>query len=151
MQQGQGLGRTEQGMSRALSVEKTSKRGGRIVHEKDRLMLPPSIPPVNSSNQFGQSFKTASQDDQDTSQSPLTPPSLFQCVDESESPVPIVDVENEYGSQSNNGGEYGDQSTLEQTPKPSITELMRNPSKIVVCRVRNNVGRFGISTFLIAY
>ncbi|XP_058814878.1 splicing factor 45 [Topomyia yanbarensis] len=32
---GQGLGKQEQGMSMALQVEKTSKRGGRIVHEKD--------------------------------------------------------------------------------------------------------------------
>ncbi len=47
-QQGQGLGRSEQGMSVALAVEKTSKRGGRIVHEKE--FMPP--PPM-----FGQSFK----------------------------------------------------------------------------------------------
>ncbi|CAB4055571.1 RBM17 [Lepeophtheirus salmonis] len=39
--QGQGLGRDEQGMSMALSVEKTSKRGGRIVHEKDLKQQPP--------------------------------------------------------------------------------------------------------------
>ena len=32
---GAGLGRQEQGMSRALFVEKTSLRGGRIIHEKD--------------------------------------------------------------------------------------------------------------------
>ncbi|XP_065083631.1 splicing factor 45 [Ochlerotatus camptorhynchus] len=38
---GQGLGKQEQGMSMALQVEKTSKRGGRIVHEKDISMLPP--------------------------------------------------------------------------------------------------------------
>jgi len=35
-------------MSMALAVEKTSKRGGRIVHEKE--FMPP--PPM-----FGQSFK----------------------------------------------------------------------------------------------
>ena len=33
--EGQGLGRSQQGMSSALVVEKTSKRGGKIVHEKD--------------------------------------------------------------------------------------------------------------------
>ena len=33
--QGQGLGKKEQGMSTALQVEKTSKRGGKIIHEKD--------------------------------------------------------------------------------------------------------------------
>ena len=32
---GQGLGKKEQGMSTALFVEKTSKRGGKIIHEKD--------------------------------------------------------------------------------------------------------------------
>ena len=33
--EGQGLGRAQQGMSSALIVEKTSKRGGKIVHEKE--------------------------------------------------------------------------------------------------------------------
>ncbi|UYV78095.1 RBM17 [Cordylochernes scorpioides] len=33
--EGQGLGKQEQGMSQALLVEKTSKRGGKIIHEKD--------------------------------------------------------------------------------------------------------------------
>lgn len=33
--EGQGLGKQEQGMSTALFVEKTSKRGGKIIHEKD--------------------------------------------------------------------------------------------------------------------
>ncbi|CAG9858821.1 unnamed protein product [Phyllotreta striolata] len=40
--EGQGLGRLEQGMSSALQVEKTSKRGGRIIHEKE--ILPPPTP-----------------------------------------------------------------------------------------------------------
>lgn len=33
--EGQGLGKQEQGMASALQVEKTSKRGGRIIHEKE--------------------------------------------------------------------------------------------------------------------
>lgn len=33
----------EQGMSSALLVEKTSKRGGRIVHEKDIMPPPPPV------------------------------------------------------------------------------------------------------------
>lgn len=41
---GQGLGKKEQGMSIALQVEKTSKRGGRIIHEKELLMAPPISP-----------------------------------------------------------------------------------------------------------
>lgn len=45
---GQGLGKQEQGMSVALQVEKTSKRGGRIIHENE--FLPPnSSPPPPSS------------------------------------------------------------------------------------------------------
>lgn len=39
--EGQGLGKKEQGMSVALQVEKTSKRGGRIVGEREQLMPPP--------------------------------------------------------------------------------------------------------------
>jgi len=45
--EGQGLGKKEQGMSVALQVEKTSKRGGRIVSEREQLMPPP--PPVTAS------------------------------------------------------------------------------------------------------
>ena len=36
--EGQGLGKSQQGISSALFVEKTSKRGGKIVLEKE---LPP--------------------------------------------------------------------------------------------------------------
>lgn len=143
MQHGQGLGRTEQGMSQALSVEKTSKRGGRIVHERQRIMLPPRMPPLNSSNQFGESFKVPSQDDIPNPNSiNLTPPSLSQCEEGSEIITPFMDSESEYGGlgiNTSEGGEYGDQSTVEVTPKPSITELMRNPSKVVLCKVRNIV------------
>lgn len=59
-------------MSMALQVEKTSKRGGRIIHEKE-LMAPPSI-----------------------------------------LPVPEKD----------------------EKPQPSITEIMKSPSKVVLLRVR---------------
>ncbi|GJQ69684.1 putative nucleic acid binding protein [Trypoxylus dichotomus] len=40
--EGQGLGKQEQGMSMALQVEKTSKRGGRIIHEKEIMPPPPT-------------------------------------------------------------------------------------------------------------
>ncbi|XP_059620062.1 splicing factor 45 [Phlebotomus argentipes] len=69
---GQGLGKQEQGMAVALQVEKTSKRGGRIIHEKE-FMPPPSVP----------------------------------------SPPP-------------------------QSAEPSITEIMKSPSKVVL--LRNMVG-----------
>lgn len=52
--EGQGLGKQEQGMSQALQVEKTSKRGGKIIHEKDLpkddFMPPPPPPPLMSPN-----------------------------------------------------------------------------------------------------
>nr|CAD7453899.1 unnamed protein product [Timema tahoe] len=40
--EGQGLGKKEQGIASALQVEKTSKRGGRIIREND-VMPPPAI------------------------------------------------------------------------------------------------------------
>lgn len=77
---GQGLGKQEQGMSMALQVEKTSKRGGRIVHEKD---IPvPELPP------------------------PAAPAAAAAAT-----PAP---------------------------EEPSITEIMKSPSKIVL--LRNMVG-----------
>ncbi|EFN88247.1 splicing factor 45 [Harpegnathos saltator] len=82
--EGQGLGKKEQGMSVALQVEKTSKRGGRIVGEREQLMPPP--PPLTAS-----------------------PPQTQQ---------PLV----------------------QQQPaeEPSITEIMKCPSKVVL--LRNMVG-----------
>ncbi|KAH0564223.1 splicing factor 45 [Cotesia glomerata] len=76
--EGQGLGKKEQGMSVALQVEKTSKRGGRIVSEKEQLMPPP--PAVS-----------------------LSPPPSTQPAEE-----------------------------------PTITEIMKSPSKVVL--LRNMVG-----------
>ncbi|KAL7298163.1 hypothetical protein TKK_0009161 [Trichogramma kaykai] len=42
--EGQGLGKKEQGISLALQVEKTSKRGGRIISDKEQLMAPTMAP-----------------------------------------------------------------------------------------------------------
>lgn len=42
--EGDGLGRNKQGMSIALQVEKTGKRIGRIIHEKDVAEAPPPEP-----------------------------------------------------------------------------------------------------------
>lgn len=83
--EGQGLGKKEQGISMALQVEKTSKRGGRIIHEKE--MMPP--PPVVSTPPPQQNSST----------SPPQP---------------------------------------EPKPEPSITEIMKSPSKVVL--LRNMVG-----------
>ncbi|XP_071517527.1 splicing factor 45 isoform X2 [Panulirus ornatus] len=43
--EGQGLGKSEQGIVKALEVEKTSKRGGRIVLEREDSPGPPVMPP----------------------------------------------------------------------------------------------------------
>lgn len=78
---GQGLGKQEQGMSIALQVEKTSKRGGRIIHE----------------NEFLQPARAAS---------PPTPSML--------PPPPVASGAKD---------------------EPSITEIMKAPSKVVLLRV----------------
>lgn len=93
---GQGLGKQEQGMSMALQVEKTSKRGGRIIHEKELIMPPPAIP---------------------------SPPI--------QSTAPI-----------------------EAQPKsePTITEIMKSPSKVVLLRVRVNSQRaLGANKYIFLY
>jgi len=82
--EGQGLGKKEQGMSVALQVEKTSKRGGRIVGEREQLMPPPS--PLTAS------------------------PPLMQLPPQSQ----------------------------QSQEEPSITEIMKCPSKVVL--LRNMVG-----------
>lgn len=106
--QGQGLGRSEQGMSQALSVEKTSRRGGRIVHEKD--LMPPPM--------FGESFKV---------------PSLPKGE---ESTPPQIEDTDEYGDPIMKPGAASIEE--DENNKPSITDLMKNPSKVVLCQ--NMVG-----------
>ncbi len=44
--EGEGLGRNKQGMSVALQVEKTGKRSGRIIHEKDVQKEPQPLQPA---------------------------------------------------------------------------------------------------------
>lgn len=86
---GQGLGKQEQGMSVALQVEKTSKRGGRIIHEND-FVGPDSPPPPISDSLFA-------------------PPAI---------PPP---------------------STAAGASEPSITEIMKAPSKVVLLRVNISI------------
>lgn len=93
LQEGQGLGKKEQGMSVALQVEKTSKRGGRIIHEKE-IMPPPSLdylPKINS---------------------PAAPPAPTS---------PPFDL--------------GSQKDEPKVETGSITELMKEPSKVVLLKV----------------
>lgn len=79
---GQGLGKQEQGISTALQVEKTSKRGGRIINEKE--------------------------------------------VKEMVAPVPVQQPE-----------PPATQSAV-QNSEQTITEMMKNPSKVIL--LRNMVG-----------
>lgn len=92
---GQGLGKQEQGMSIALQVEKTSKRGGRIIHENE-FMLPPK------------------------SSTPPPPMSML--------PPPTA-------------------PTLKE--EPSITEIMKAPSKVVLLRVNFllNLNKFNFDIY----
>jgi len=103
-------------MSQALTVEKTSRKGGKIIHEKD--LMPPPM--------FGESFKTKGEES-------TTPPN--------------IDDTDEYGDpvvKAQENSENPEQDTTAQAPppqndnKPSITDLMRNPSKVVLCQ--NMVG-----------
>lgn len=87
---GQGLGKQEQGIPVALQVEKTSKRGGRIIHEKE-FLAPSSSPPLSSSSSS-------------PSVSAIIQPQQFL-------------------------------STSEPKEEPSITEIMKAPSKVVLLRV----------------
>ena len=92
---GQGLGKQEQGMSMALQVEKTSKRGGRIIHERDVFLPPP--PAASSAN-------TAAASNPNANMGPPTPPIVAAAAETNDS-------------------------------EPSITEIMKAPSKVVLLRV----------------
>ncbi|XP_071445362.1 splicing factor 45 [Hetaerina americana] len=108
--EGQGLGKQEQGISMALQVEKTSKRGGRIISEKD-IMPPPvmGIPPAP----LMVGPPTAS----------MPPPAAM--------PPPPPGLPGITNAAS---------TAAQPTPKPepTITEMMKNPSKVVL--LRNMVG-----------
>ncbi|XP_034474660.1 splicing factor 45 [Drosophila innubila] len=108
---GQGLGKSEQGMSVALQVEKTSKRGGRIIHEKDVFLPPlaaPSSPPL-SQLPAGNTTPTVSSPIPVAGAAAMPPP-----------PLP------------------GPPAAAASEPEPSITEIMKAPSKVVL--LRNMVG-----------
>ena len=97
-------------MAQALLVEKTSKRGGRIVHEKD--LMPPPM--------FGESFKTSFGASEDND---ATPPQVQSETDEYGDPIMVPDPNPQ-------------QPEAESEPKPSITDLMKNPTKVVLCQVK---------------
>lgn len=102
---GQGLGKQEQGMSVALQVEKTSKRGGRIIHENDFAL--PNAPDLSPPPPVGGRASNWTPDGK---------PGLSE--------APSISGA---GSESN---------TSTQSSEPSITEIMKAPSKVVLLRVR---------------
>lgn len=99
--EGQGLGKKEQGMSIALQVEKTSKRGGRIIHEKEILMPPPALPAVSNGG------------------SPPPP---------STDPMDAINCFSGLGTTETSSDDSKSQ-------EPTITEIMKTPSKVVLLRV----------------
>ena len=139
--EGSGLGKDGQGISQALMVEKTSKRGGRIINMGDDV---PATP---------EPFKQPG--------AAIPPPSsLYDDVPEASGTGPQEDSEyggvgadgDEYGG-GGVGSEYGGLGSSEaefktptlpfggakdEKPKPSLTDMMKNPSKVVM--LKNMVG-----------
>jgi len=125
--EGGGLGRDGQGMAKALVVEKTSKRGGRILKGEEIEDTPPpgaggaAIPPpacLDTSTIGGVGVPApigvVSEYGDCGNEDDIRPPSEFDG-----SPAPPLEAEPE-------------------KPKPSITDMMKNPSKVVLCK--NMVG-----------
>uniref|UniRef100_A0A6A7FVY4 Splicing factor 45 n=2 Tax=Hirondellea gigas TaxID=1518452 RepID=A0A6A7FVY4_9CRUS len=123
--EGQGLGKSEQGIVRALEVEKTSKRGGRIVTDKEDGIQSPPPPAGNFASPasfaspsagatllagLGASVSAAPDDGFSV---PMAPP-----------PPPPPKISSSPG----NGSK----------PEQNISNILRNPSKIAV--LRNMVG-----------
>lgn len=124
--EGGGLGKSEQGMAKALVVEKTSKRGGRILKGEEIEETPPP----------GQGGAA------------IPPPA---CLDSSTiggvpAPIGVVGVVSEYGGEEDDirppsefdGSPQPPPEAEPEKPKPSITDMMKNPSKVVLCK--NMVG-----------
>jgi len=145
--EGSGLGKDGQGISKALMVEKTSKRGGRIINMGDEAAAP-------------EAFKQPG--------AAIPPPSSLY-DDDVPDLAPVGADQDEYGGGGDEygggggdeygggGSEYGglglsSSSTesefkvpgfktpgaLPEKPKPSLTDMMKNPSKVVM--LKNMVG-----------
>ena len=131
--EGSGLGKDGQGISTALVVEKTSKRGGRIVNVGDD--QPPAQEPFKPPGGVA-----------------IPPPALMDEEDIFESPAASTESQpeggdSEYGGGGGGeyggggGGEYGGFGLVANTadefksPKPSLTDMMKKPSKVVMLKV----------------
>lgn len=94
-------------MSMALQVEKTSKRGGRIVHERDAMLPPGAVSPAPGSSSPPSSAAS------------IMPPPLFQ-------------------PPASNSPALSSNTKPSTSDEPTITEIMKAPSKVVL--LRNMVG-----------
>lgn len=142
---GRGLGKQEQGMSIALQVEKTSKRGGRIIHEKELMMPPSSVstPPHGGNGSSGSSSTAAAISNSSlppviaappvqalvapTVQPPAPSPASLP-PPPSPLPSPIAPV----------AAAAAAAVATKPQEEPTITEIMKAPSKVVL--LRNMVG-----------
>lgn len=124
--EGAGLGKDGQGISQALVVEKTSRKGGIIINKDSTGTPPPEqapwagapTPPIGVT---------------------IPPASLYDDLAAAAANEPGFDEE--YGG-AGGGTEYGSPAVAAPAtparPKPSITDMMKNPSKVVM--MENMVG-----------
>lgn len=122
--EGQGLGKSEQGIVRALEVEKTSKRGGRIVHESDEF-----VPPAPPSPTAGGGPPSAAM----PPPSPMMPPMGAPMMPPMMPPPKLPGMPSP-----STPGPGVVNAAQEQRPEAKMANLLRNPSK-VAC-LRNMVG-----------
>lgn len=150
--EGAGLGKDSQGISQALVVEKTSKRGGIIINKDSTGTPPPEQPPWVGAPPPPVGVA-------------IPPSSLYDDLAAAAANEPVHEDDDEYGS--SGGGEYGGAvggtggglaggvaggipppalvqpalatpAPVATKPKPSITDMMKNPSKVVM--MENMVG-----------
>lgn len=125
--EGSGLGKDGQGISTALVVEKTSKRGGRIVKGLGEEQASEPFKPPG-----GVAIPPPAMIEEDIFESPGTAPETQSEGEDSE-----------YGG--GIGGEYGGYGLVSQPvdrfkspmapPKPILTDMMKHPSKVVMLKV----------------
>jgi len=134
--EGGGLGKDGQGISQALIVEKTSKRGGRII--KGDIVEPEVPAPAGAAVPPPLSLYDDSPGGEDAGEE-------AGAGDKQDSEYGGVGgASSEYGA-SEYGG-VGEESfkapiaptTVDDKPRPSITDMMKNPSKVVL--MKNMVG-----------
>ena len=135
---GEGLGKDKQGISQALVVEKTSRRGGIIIN-KDNAGTPPPEQPWTGAPPPPVGVA-------------IPPPNLYDDLAAAAANEPAHDDDDEYGRDVEvevvktfvfpGGGGGGDSMAPPPAPaarpKPSITDMMKNPGKVVM--MMNMVG-----------